>query len=239
MFFVEYIIHKFKKDFEVDEQHYEFEIFLKLYFLYDRDNISKINHKWLFIDEFQDYSYWEIEIYRTLFANTSFNYFGDMNQNINVKGIGQRELELLTNKKFDAFEINENYRNAIEITEYVNKKMNLNMYPIGSHGVVKEGTIFEFMKIIEGIDDKTIAIVLTDEYQKNILLNLKSENEFFFLNENHTSIKNDSVNVLTPLSVKGLEFDVVCVFEKNMTDNEKYVSFTRALNYLFVINEEV
>ena len=45
--------------------------------------------------------------------------------------------------------------------------------------------------------------------------------------------------MLTPLLVKGLEFDVVCVLEKEMSNNEKYVSFTRALTELYVIKEEI
>ena len=81
-----------------------------------------------------------------MFKDSSFNYFGDMRQNINAKGLSQTELELLCENKFTLFTINENYRNAREITEYVNEKFSLNMHSIGMPGSVKEGKLAQFFK---------------------------------------------------------------------------------------------
>lgn len=240
MIMVDFAISQFKKNHKIDSNHYEFELFLKLYFLFDRENIRKIHHKWIFIDEFQDYSYWEIEIYRAMFRDTSFNYFGDMNQNINAKGLGIREFEILTNKKFDKFRIPENYRNAKEITDYVNERMNLNMYPIGLKGKVVECSLDCFFETIAK-DNKpsTKAIVISNEEQQKLIKKYEDEFPLYFVGEDEVSIASNKINVLTPLLVKGLEFDVVCVLEKEMSNNEKYVSFTRALTELYVIKEEI
>lgn len=40
----------------------------------------------------------------------------------------------------------------------------------------------------------------------------------------------------TVKSVKGLEFKEIFVFDSEMTDNEKYISYTRALSKLNVIH---
>lgn len=240
MMMVDFAISQFKKDYKIDNNHYEFELFLKLYFLFDRENIRKIYHKWIFIDEFQDYSYWEIEIYRAMFKDTSFNYFGDMNQNINAKGLGIREFEILTHKKFDEFKIPENYRNAKEITDYVNDRMKLNMYPIGLKGKVVECSLdFFFETIAKDNKPSTKAIVISNEEQQELIKKYEDKHPLYFIGEDEVSIASDKINVLTPLLIKGLEFDVVCVLEKEMSNNEKYVSFTRALTELYVINEEI
>ena len=39
------------------------------------------------------------------------------------------------------------------------------------------------------------------------------------------------------MECKGLEFDKVYVIESNMSDNDRYVSYTRALEKLIVIKE--
>ncbi len=50
-------------------------------------------------------------------------------------------------------------------------------------------------------------------------------------------IEKESINVFTPKTIKGLEFDVVIVIEKGMNTNDKYVSYTRALTHLVIIND--
>ena len=59
--------------------------------------------------------------------------------------------------------------------------------------------------------------------------------------------KNDTLtkisqNLPCPITVeesKGLEFDAVIVVKNNMTDNEQYISYTRALDNLYIteVNE--
>ena len=48
-------------------------------------------------------------------------------------------------------------------------------------------------------------------------------------------ISKTKINVLTVYESKGLEFTAVAVADGNMTDNEKYIAYTRALKNLALI----
>lgn len=48
-------------------------------------------------------------------------------------------------------------------------------------------------------------------------------------------IHNGNISILSVSSTKGLEFDVVYVFTKGMTNNERYIAYTRALSELIII----
>jgi DNA helicase IV len=45
----------------------------------------------------------------------------------------------------------------------------------------------------------------------------------------------DKANVLTVKQAKGLEYDVVFVFDNQMNKNERYIAYTRALSELYII----
>ena len=67
------------------------------------------------------------------------------------------------------------------------------------------------------------VIIVKDEYaKKDVIAELEC-----------TEIKD--YKVYTVLEVKGLEFKEVFVFDRGMTDNEKYISYTRPLSKLTVI----
>ena len=48
-------------------------------------------------------------------------------------------------------------------------------------------------------------------------------------------ISKTKINFMTVYESKGLEFTAVAVIEKGMTDNEKYIAYTRALKELAVV----
>ena len=54
-------------------------------------------------------------------------------------------------------------------------------------------------------------------------------------NEQENKIKNEQPIALTVQDVKGLEFEIVIVDDKDMTYNEKYVACTRALEKLYFV----
>ena len=43
------------------------------------------------------------------------------------------------------------------------------------------------------------------------------------------------VNLLTVYESKGLEFGLVAVYDEGMTENERYIAYTRALKELAVV----
>ena len=45
------------------------------------------------------------------------------------------------------------------------------------------------------------------------------------------------VEILSVESAKGLEFDFVLVLEDNMEYNERYISYTRSLDGLFIVSD--
>jgi DNA helicase IV len=64
---------------------------------------------------------------------------------------------------------------------------------------------------------------------------LSSLREQLYAKLNPDEIKSGEIALLTPQEAKGLEFDTCYVFTKGMNRNEKYISYTRALNELYII----
>ena len=50
-------------------------------------------------------------------------------------------------------------------------------------------------------------------------------------------VSKSKINLMTVYESKGLEFTSVVVDVDGMTDSEKYIAYTRALNYLAAIKE--
>ena len=71
---------------------------------------------------------------------------------------------------------------------------------------------------------KNAVYIVKDEYAKNDLtIELQS--------------KRLSGRIYTVKEAKGLEFREAIVFDKDMTDNEKYIAFTRALKQLVIVKD--
>ena len=71
----------------------------------------------------------------------------------------------------------------------------------------------------------------------------EEDNKLFELNiedlENIIPIDSEYTFYNTISQVKGIEFDSVIVFDNDMTENEKYIAYTRALNELYIVNESI
>lgn len=234
---VEYLVEKEKKEQKIDlENHYEFEVFHTLYLLASENNYTPINKKMIYIDEYQDYSFAELFTYKKLFSNSCFNYYGDINQSVNPKGLDQLGIDVLT-RNFEKYYIKENYRNALDITTYVNRKLNLEMQPIGLPGSAKECSFDYARKLFKKGD--VDAVIVSSAIKKKFMLKKHSrlfrEEIFSFVSEDNQTISKDKINILTPREAKGLEFKRVVVVNDGMNDREKYVAYTRAIENLYVI----
>ena len=227
------ILDEAKKAAEIENNSYEYETFFKLYAcsLIFKQVIPDKKH--IFIDEIQDYSLLEIETYKKVFPKSIFNYYGDINQNINPKGMLSEEIYKLTTTN-NIFSINENYRNAKEITEYINKRFNMNMIPIGLEGKIEISTLTNIKNTIKPNNDDRIAIIVKNkEIADKYLKDFNDVNNLFY---NKLDISKEKINIMSIMLAKGLEFEKVIVIEEKMTKNELYVAFTRALNELYIIN---
>lgn len=188
----------------------------------------------IFIDEFQNYAPFEIQCLKSAYESPVFNLFGDYDQRIEEKGLDLKsKLSSLLSPNF--YNININYRNAKPITEYINRQVHKNMQSIGVNGIVIETHIdqCEFK-----ISDRT-AIICKDP--KLALLFLKRYIDSSKINNSTTTkeLSRDKFTLITVLDCKGLEFDTVYVLNYGMTENEKYVAYTRALDTLIVISDDL
>lgn len=188
----------------------------------------------IFIDEFQNYSPFEIQCLKSAYESPVFNLFGDYDQRIEEKGFDLKS-KLTSLLSPNSYNINVNYRNAKPITEYINRQVHKNMQSIGVNGTVIETHIdqCEFK-----ISDRT-AIICKDP--KLALIFLKRYIDSSRINNSITTkeLLRDKFTLMTVLDCKGLEFDTVYVFDYGMTENEKYVAYTRALDTLVVISDNL
>ena len=212
---------------------YKHNWYIELYCQYLTRNIKWQRNSYLFMDEAQDLSESELELIIKINSYTEekgefsiyhtpvVNLFGDVNQTITGHGINSWDLKTL---KHNDYELNENFRNPNEIVDYCNEQLLFKMQKVG----VSTEPVAEYISLSDAMSSsKTIfdspVIIVKDEYaKKDVIAELEC-----------TEIKD--YKVYTVLEVKGLEFKEVFVFDRGMTDNEKYISYTRPLSKLTVI----
>ncbi len=181
----------------------------------------------VFIDEGQDISDAEFALLKKIHSDAAFNVFGDLRQNITPwRGV----------KNWDAvadtvYTLKRNYRNTNEIVDFVTERVGVEMSAIGLHGseVAEVGAkqLNAFFKEKQGLK----AVIATEEY-----LPLFKKRGYRLLSE-HGRLSKTQINVMSVYESKGLEFSAVAVYDKDMTDNEKYIAYTRALADLVVVKD--
>lgn len=176
----------------------------------------------LFIDEGQEYY---LNEYRLLAECTraTVNIYGDENQQLDEEqGIGSfSKLDELW--ELEKYTLNENYRNAQEITAFVNDELNMNVTSLGlTGGVVKTinfDGLAEAVKAAQSRGDRVAVL--------------------YSLNDNVTAEKLSTLGLGDCLcsvkDCKGLEYEVVYACGA-MTEREKYVAHTRALGELYLVD---
>ena len=217
------IVKEIKNDLKINTHKcYNFEGFVQCYILSRFNLIKTYEHKEVYIDEVQDYTNLEIDLFTNIFKKSKFNFYGDLSQTIHNK----KTLNLSHGifKDIKTFKINENYRNAFEITKVVNEELDMEMFPIGLNGKVEYLNEYE-LNFIPGM------ILITKE---NITLSQLGE-QVNIIGQDSNQINKEKINVFSVQSVKGLEFETVYVYVKNMSKNERYISYTRALSNLIIV----
>lgn len=228
-----------KKDNQIDCNFtYEFEVFLHLVGCNVIFNSLHDKRTLLFVDEFQDYAFTEISLYKHVFPNAVFNLFGDIKQSINPKGMNEDQVKQIVDNHWMTFGINENYRNAHQITEFINSEFAIDMMPIGIDGSVKHYHITKLNSEIKLNDSDRIAFIIKDialyeSIESKYLLN--ANEKVNVISDDECEVRRGLLNVIPINLAKGLEFEKVYALPYQMTQNEKYVAYTRALNELYVI----
>ena len=182
----------------------------------------------VFIDEGQDLSANEYKLLRFFNPHAAFNVYGDLAQNIT----GYRGLTDWSAVGAECrYELSQNYRNTNQIVEYVAERLNIDMQPIGFDGPQ-----------VQKVTVRGICAFFREK--KGLKAIIVSENEMeFFRRKSYNipgvsgRISKNRINLMTVYESKGLEFTCVVVSEKNMTVNEKYIAYTRALKELAIVDD--
>ena len=193
--------------------------------------------QFLCIDEAQDLSPIEYKILqRCLGKDCVFNIYGDLNQlvytddDMAYKGLDDWcDIDFIDES--DIYVMQENYRNTFEVTQYCNDAFGAEITPIGLHGKpVETGNLQQGLAWLksnyENNRDARFAVIYGRK--SNVIESFKNE---------LPSYMKSLVDILSVESAKGLEFDFVLVLEDNMEYNERYISYTRSLDGLFIVSD--
>lgn len=184
-------------------------------------------YAFVFVDEAQDISRSEYGILRTVNDRAAFNIFGDLKQNVTP----QRGISDWAQLGFKEYGLKLNYRNTNQIVEFVATKLGIDMQSIGFDGDAVEE--IEPRGVTKYFADKNgLCAVITSESNLE-----KYARKAYNVLRVTGRISKTKINLMTVYESKGLEFTAVAVVDADMTENEKYIAYTRALKNLAVIKE--
>ncbi len=180
---------------------------------------------YIFVDEAQDISLPEYGVLRRVNPRAAFNVFGDLKQNV-TPWRGVKRWEALGLKQFD---LSLNYRNTNQIVGFVAQKLGINMQPVGFDG-----------EEVEFIAESDIRRYLSDKRGLRAVITAENKIDYYFKKSYSRlseagKVSKSKINIMTVYESKGLEFTAVAVCEEGMSDNEKYIAYTRALKQLAIV----
>ena len=185
-------------------------------------------HSYVFVDEAQDVSESEYRLLRAINGDAVFNLFGDVDQNVTAyRGVRSWEKAF---QGFEVFRLNQNYRNTNQIVEFVASNLQVDMQSIGYDGPpvsrLTPRSLNAFFKDKKGLK----AIICSTEAKTRYVR--KAYNDLM----EKGVLSKTKINIMTVYESKGLEFSSVAVIPDGMTENERYIAYTRALQYLAVVD---
>ncbi len=220
---------------------YRHKIYLKL--LYCSLYFARVMNPdtFLNIDEAQDISIAEYHLLRMVLGEKCvFNLYGDINQSVySYKGIMDWE-DISDITAGNIYVLNENYRNTLQITDFCNKEFGAEVYPIGVSGedVLESdtaGAVKWILELKKSNPDFRVAIIHRHglkAIQECLRSMLVGHDVSWY------AVDDKKLSVLSVETAKGLEFEAVVAIVDQMSNNEKYISYTRALDRLAVVRDE-
>lgn len=215
--------------------------------------------KYVLIDEAQDYSVMQYEIFSMLFRNSNITLLGDLNQSIlpfNNYTSYKDIIKIIEKNRFASFpceyELTKTYRSTFEINDFAKKVISYkNDYSqIDRHGDVVEIHKQENFDISQILNEarklkerfNTVAIICknTDEVSNfaKIIEKCEDKNAFRIVTKSDNVFVEEKIMIIPSYLSKGLEFDGVIISNANENyyeDDERnlfYVVLTRALHKL-------
>ena len=201
------------------------------------------------IDEAQNLAVEEYRLIRSVnHKRVVFNLYGDVKQHVEkTKGLDSWQ-DIKDVADFDIQYMNENYRNARQITQYCNSRFHLQMRAINLDGdgvhQIKDNEGFTAMLnklFLSPLKPGISSIIVKSEEEANHLLQLAGAqaNKINDIVSEPSDLMPNKWNLMTIDQAKGLEFETVIAISGRMTENEKYIAYTRALNELYIYDKEV
>ena len=181
-------------------------------------------YRFVFVDEAQDISPCEYAVLKKINDRAAFNVFGDLKQNMT----SYRGIKDWGELGYKEYSLDLNYRNTNQIVEFVSENLHIPMRAIGSEG--SEVQIISERGVKSFLGEKGLRAVITSQSQLENYVR-KSYNVV----GRSGRISKSKINIMTVYESKGLEFTSVAVADEDMTDNEKYIAYTRALKNLAII----
>ncbi len=182
----------------------------------------------IFVDEGQDISLNEYYILRRISQNAKLNIFGDLKQNITK----HRGIYLWEELSLPVYTLAQNYRNTHQIVELVSSALAIEMQSIGFMGdeidYISRRGITRYLQEKNGLTALIVSDNNFDEYVRKSY-NIVRESK---------KISKSKINLLTVYESKGLEFTAVVVDDRQMSDNERYIAYTRALKNLAIVKNK-
>jgi len=221
--------------------------------------------KYVFIDEGQDYSPFQLHYLKRIFPRSKMTILGDVNQSIFVHSSSSKEVapfeQLFTEEETERIELLRSYRSTKEIIEYTAQMIDggEHIIPFNRHGKAPTATeIRNKSSFTQVIDDKlhnwirngyaSIAIICkTAKESQQVYQNLKERWKLLKLVNQDTVTFERGIMVIPAYLAKGVEFDAVIIYDASATqyyrESERklfYTACTRAMHELqiYYMNEQ-
>jgi Superfamily I DNA and RNA helicases len=213
--------------------------------------------KYVIIDEAQDYSPLQYEIFYQLFNHSNMTILGDLNQSINPfinVGDYKNISHIFTKDSTCIINLTKSYRSTMEITKFSRRLLNKEtsfecversgdeplLLGFSNEEAIKE-KLLEDIKIYNEKDYKSIGIITRTAKEANEVYNfLKDKINVRAIMKEDDEYVSDTL-IIPAYLAKGLEFDVVLIYnagDENYSCEEErlllYTACTRALHVLCV-----
>lgn len=217
------------------------------------DNAKAVKH--VIIDEAQDYTAVQYEIFKKVFDRCSMTILGDVNQSINgYMNIGSFDnVTDIFDKYSKRIALTKSYRSSKEIADFCNKILESpnNSEQLNRHGnkprVIKIEKNSIYKRMVDDITQlknrgyKLIAIICKTAGQcRNVYNSIKSYTDVSLVSNQNDTYYGDVI-VIPSYLAKGLEFDAVLInsiedIEYSGAEDRKllYTVCTRALHELYL-----
>lgn len=201
------------------------------------------------IDEAQNMAPEELKLIKAVNGNgVILNLFGDVRQHVEgSKGIDDWKM-VADIADFKKENMQENYRNARQITEFCNKHFNLKMRAINLDGIgvheLRSEEEFEtaFTGVFQKPQNVGLSCIIVKSKEEADTLMAKSGTyvtRIHNMTGELVELQRTKWNLMTIEQAKGLEFETVFAVTGRMSENEKYIAYTRALDELYVYDKKV